>query len=198
VPIRYRHDPRRAQQLLQEAGFARNADGHWLTPSGERFTLEHWYRSGGSNERESTLLVDQIRTFGIEATSQVWGNQRTSAEEQAKTPGLLGQAVGLPDKFHGRDIPRPENRWTGTNLHGYANGELDRFIDAYDRALERSDRIQNIVQMERIASEDLPGIPLYWRAKVVGHAATLKGVVSAMTVEGINGSRKIWTWEWQS
>jgi len=195
VAIRYRYDPRRAQELLEQAGFTRGGDGFWLTPGGDRFTLEQWYIAGATNERESTILVDTLRRFGIDAVSQLWGVQRTSNEERAKTSGIFGGQMNMPE-YRSRDIPRPETRWTGRNRLGFSNAEFDRLWEGYDSTLAREERVPYIAGMERIASEQLPGIVLYWIPKVVPHAAALKGVVQALTPEGQNGARKIWTWEW--
>ena len=48
-----------------------------------------------------------------------------------------------------------------------------------------SDEVQ---QAQETAANRIP--------KVVPHAAALKGVVQALTPEGQNGARKMWTWEW--
>ena len=196
VPTRHTYDPRRAEQLLQQAGFSRGTDGSWLVPGGERFTLEQWYLAGATNERESTILVDMLRRFGIDATSNVFGIQRSSNEERVKTSGIFGGAVALPDRYHSRAIARAETRWTGTNRFGFNNPELDRYIDAYATALDRDERIRNLAQMERIAMDEMPAIPTYYTAAVIAHTAALKGVVRNLLPEA-GKERKIWAWEWQ-
>jgi peptide/nickel transport system substrate-binding protein len=166
VPTRYPYDPRRAEQLLQQAGFSRGTDGFWLAPSGDRLTLEQWYLAGATNERDSQILVDSFRRLGIDASSNVWGIQRSSNEERVKTSGLFGGSLGTgpPIRYHSREIARAENRWTGTNRFGFANAEMDQLIDAYLTTLDRPARIQQLAQMERIAMEQLPAIPTYWTA----------------------------------
>jgi ABC-type transport system substrate-binding protein len=196
APMRYPHDLRRAEQLLREAGFTRGFDGGWLTPGGERFALELWYLTGASNERDSSILLDGFRTFGIDATSHLWGVQRTSQEERTKTPGLFGGNISLPAKYHSRDIARAENRWTGANRYGFSNPDFDRFTDIHFSALDRSERIQALAQMERIAMEQLPGIPTYWTAALTVHASSLKGVPKKLLPEG--GDGEMWKLEWQS
>jgi peptide/nickel transport system substrate-binding protein len=196
VPVRYRYDARRAQQLLEEAGFARGADGGWVTPRGERFTLEQWYIGGASNERESNILVAGWRRFGIEATSHLWGVQRTSAEERAKTSGIFGGSHNVED-FHTRDIARPETRWTGSNRYGFTNREYDRLVEAWETTLDRSEHIQHLAQMERIVMEELPAIPLYYNPRVIAYVAGLKNVRPKL-VEEAGIERKLWEWEWQA
>src|SRR5207249_2834170 len=78
VPIKYAYDQRRAEALLLEGGFHRGPDNRWLTPNGQRFTLELWHLAGADNQRENTILVDELQRFGIDATGLLWGTQRTS------------------------------------------------------------------------------------------------------------------------
>jgi peptide/nickel transport system substrate-binding protein len=199
VPMRYRADPRLAQQLLEEAGFARGGDGVWATPRGERFTLEQWHLPSTGNERESQILVEGLRRFGIDATSHLWGIQRTSNEERAKTSGLFAGAADTVGflAYHSEQIARPETRWTGNNRLGYANLELDRIADAFETTLDRSERIQLIAQMERLASEDLPAILLYYNPRCIAYVRGLMGVVRNLT-PGAGQERLAWLWEWQS
>jgi len=197
APIRYRPDARRAQQLLEEAGFTRGADGGWRTPSGERFTLESWYLASGTNERESNIMVDNLRRLGIEATSQLWGVQRVSNEDRAKTSGMF--AGSKPDpRYHSKEVSGAENRWTGANRYGFIPREsMDQYVDGWDTTLDRSQRVQHMAQMERIANAELPAIPMYFRARVLGYSSALKGVVTNLT-PGAGGERRLWEWEWQS
>lgn len=198
VATRYAYDPRRSEQLLQQAGFTRGADGFWLTPNGERFTLEQWYLAGATNERDSVILVDTFRKLGIDASSNVFGIQRASNEERVKTSGMFGGSVGfVPDRYHSREIATAANRWQGRNRFGFSDPELDRYIDGYLSALDRTERIQQLGQLERVAMEQLPAIPTYYTAVVIAHVASLKGVLPNVVPEA-GEERGIWNWEWQS
>jgi peptide/nickel transport system substrate-binding protein len=198
VQTRYAFDPRRVEQLLQQAGFTRGADGFWLTPGGERFTLEQWYLSGATNERDSAIIVDTFRRLGIDASSNVFGIQRSSNEERVKTSGMFGGSLGFqPDRYHSREIATAANRWQGRNRFGFNNAELDRWIDAYNGALDRNERIGYLAQMERVAMEQLPAIPTYYTAVVIAHVAALKGVLPNV-VPDAGEERGIWNWEWVS
>ncbi len=196
VPTRYRYDARRAEQLLQEAGFARGSDGVWASAGGERFAMEQWYIAGATNERESTILVDGLRRFGIEASSHVFGVQRSSQEDRSKSPGLFGGSKEYP-RYHSAEISRPENRWTGANRFGYSNPEMDRLVEAWDTTLDRAERVQRMADMERIAMTELPAIPMYWNPRVMAWVTGLKGTVTNLTPDG-GGERRVWEWYWES
>ncbi len=196
VPVRYRYDPRRASQLLEEAGFSRGADGVWISSTGQRFTLEQWYIAGATNERESHILVDYLRRNGIDATSHVFGVQRTSNEDRAKSPGIFGGSKDQA-RYHSAEIARAETRWTGSNRFGYVNPEMDRLIDTWDRTLDRAEGSRIMAQVERIAMEDLPSLPMYWNPRVMAWVAGLKGTVTNLTPDG-GGERRVWEWYWES
>lgn len=197
VPNRYSYDARRAEQLLQQAGFTRGADGGWRTPSGERFTFEQYGLGGTTDEKDSAIIIENLRRFGIDATSHIFATARSSQEERSKISGMLNGANPLPDRYHSRDIARPENRWTGRNRYGFSNSELDGYIDGYLNTVDRAERIENLAQMERIAMEQMPAIPTYYHAVVIAHAVSLKGVVKNLLREG-GTERLMWTWEWES
>jgi len=197
VPDRYAYDPRRAEQLLQEAGFTRGGDGGWLTPSGGRFALHHTYLTGTHNERDATIGMDSLRRFGIETSTEVFGTQRTSREERAKMPATFNGSITLPDKYHTREAAGTENRWVGGNRYGFSHPEMDRLTDAYETTMGRSDRIQLLAQLERVAMEQMPAIITYYNSVVVAHSAALKGVVNNLVPEA-GDERLMWTWEWVS
>ncbi len=197
---KYRHDPRRAHQLLEDVGFALGRDGFWAGPTGDRITLEVWFIAGSTNERENAIFVESLRRFGIDATSHVWGVQSTSNEARSKLPGIFagagGEGIGFT-RYHGKEIPRPENRWTGNNRGGYVNPEIDRLVDAFEITLERSERIQQIVQMERIISQEVPTILLYYTPRVVAHVGALRGPTKNLTPDAGAWARRVHLWEWQ-
>ena len=72
-------------------------------------------------------------------------------------------------------IPRPENRWNGGNRGGWVNPEWDRLVEEFNRTLDRGQRTQQVAQLLRIFSEELPSIPLFFRAQVLAHAANIQG-----------------------
>ena len=63
--------------------------------------------------------------------------------------------------------------------------------------IDRAQRVQNMAQIERIVNAEVPAIPMYFRARVLGYSSALKGVVTNLT-PGAGGERRIWEWEWRS
>jgi ABC-type transport system substrate-binding protein len=74
---------------------------------------------------------------------------------------------------------------------------MDRLIDVWDRTLDRSEGSRIMTQVERIAMEDLPALPMYWNPRVMAWVAGLKGTVTNLTPDG-GGERRVWEWYWES
>jgi ABC-type transport system substrate-binding protein len=73
------------------------------------------------------------------------------------------------------EIPKPENRWLGTNRGGWSSPEFDRAADAYAVTLDRAERVRLVVQMARIFTEDAAVISLYFNPAITAFASGLTG-----------------------
>jgi peptide/nickel transport system substrate-binding protein len=191
------HDLRRAQQLLEEAGFTRSAGGQWVTPRGTSAELPIWFTGGAALfEQENTIIVDQLKRFGLDATSRLFpsGGAR---EDRARQPGLI--AVGSPviANYHTDNTPSNANRWSGGNRGNYVNGDLDRLIDQLLVEVAPEEILRLTIQGEKLVSSDLPGIFLYWHSRAWNHVANLKGPKIRLSPNAAGSPlRNIHEWEW--
>lgn len=196
------YDPRTTQRLLEEAGFTRGADGVFVSPTGERLELELWNTGAGAYEQENRIFVASLRRAGIDAIPKELGAALLrDVEYRALLPGLFtGGAAELDSRLRQHsveDIPRVENRWQGDNRGGWENAEYQRLWEAYNTTLVRSERIQQIAQMERLINEEVGSIPHYFTVQPIAHTGNLKGPVPRMTPDTPNAIQHIWTWEWR-
>jgi peptide/nickel transport system substrate-binding protein len=198
------YDPRRAEQLLQEAGFARGGDGRWDTPHGTPFELQVTYSVGApQSEKEATILVSQLQTLGIDATVNAFNTRSQSAMERALLPGLVLGQSGRGEfgdgflVFRSTDIPTAENRWFGINRGGYTSPEFDRLVDRYAQALDPKDIAQYTVQLEKLIRTDLPAIFLYYVSEAEAYDGRLRGIREARA-GAMEPMRYIHEWYWDS
>ena len=197
--MKYPFDLRRAAQLFEEVGYVRGADGRWTTPRGTPFDLPIWYTSGSILfQQENAIIVDQLKQFGINATSQVFNTQTSSNMERALLPGVIGGSAGTPENFHSAFIPRAENRWTGGNRGGYSSPELDRLADTLVGAVAPDEILRLNVELAKIAQADLPRVFLYFHSRVYAHASNLKGPKNRLVQQAGNATRNIHEWYWES
>lgn len=197
------YNPRRAQLLLEETGMTRRPDGFYASATGEPLKLEVWHTGGAASDKENDVLVDSLRQVGVDASGHALGPARLrDAEFRALRPGLFtGGAADLDQRLaqhSSSEIPRPENRWQGNNRGGWQNAEYDRLWQAYNTTLERSERIQQLAQMERALNEDVGTIPHFFTVVVTAHSARLKGPVARMVPDAPLTIYHVQTWTWVS
>ncbi len=196
---KYPYDQRRARELLEGAGLQRRADGMYSMSS----EIEVWHITGAANERENAIIVESLRRAGIDATSHAYPSaQLRDTERRAKLPAFFtgggsGGEANLMD-YGSAVIPKPENRWQGGNRGAWSSAEFDRAWELVQVSLDRNQRIEQIVQMERILSEDVGAIMHYYSPTVNAHAGNLRGPTAKTTPEAGVGIRDVHTWEWTS
>ncbi len=195
---RHPYDPRRAQELMGEAGFVKGADGVFAS-GGERFSTEMRVLAGAQNEQELSIIGAGLRQVGFDVRESVLpAAALQDAELQANFSGLFGTGfqsgeAALPI-FSSALIPRPENRWTGTNRGGWSTPEYDRLSETLQMTIDRTERVRLIAEMSRILSQEVPVVPLYFSVDVVAHTAALRGpqIVAPDTATNWN----VHQWEW--
>jgi len=198
VVSKYPFDPARAEQLLLDAGFTRGSDRSWNTSRGSPAELPIWYTEGSSLfEHENLILVDQLKRFGFEALSKKFP-VAGSREERAKLPGMIGVGSGDPADYRSINIPKADNRWSGSNRGAYLNPEMDRLADALDRAIAPKDIVDATAQIEKLVSSELPGIFLYWHSRAWVHDARLKGPTVRAAPGGGHPLTRLYKWQWTS
>lgn len=187
---KYPYDPRQTEQLMNEVGFARGADGIYTSPNEGRFTPEVRINAAGQNEAEATIMADSLRRAGMESSVYVIPQALTTdAQFRASFPSLTGTGSELSGdppvgNLTAAEIPGPDNRWRGSNRGGFNNPEFERLASAYDATLERTARNQLVVQLMKVVSEDLPAIPLYYNLGAQAHSADLHGPLLSASTAG--------------
>jgi peptide/nickel transport system substrate-binding protein len=140
----YPHDPARAAQLFQEAGWTRGSDGILTSAAGQRFHFQ--YMAGGAQVRTAQVLQDDWKKVGVDVEIEVTSPQLSSnLEYQASFTGIqgTGNAISfafLDGRFHSRNVARPENRWGGQNRSAYVDPEADRLVERLLMALDEPER----------------------------------------------------------
>jgi peptide/nickel transport system substrate-binding protein len=199
--MKYPHDPRRAQQLLEEVGFTRGANGMFVNARGEPLEVSLHYTGGTSQfEQETAILADQMNRAGINGVARVLPTS-ASTEDRALLSGIVAGSGGQDTGYlaaHSSAIATAATRWNGNNRAAYSNPDFDRLANAFDDALDPNERTQLVIQMEKIISTDLPTIFMYYHGRVWAHDARLKGPNIRLVKEASHPTTSIYQWEWTS
>lgn len=200
----YRFDPAAARKLLDEAGFSDIRGGIRHNARGERLSIELATTAGNRiREQVQQVLQSQWKQIGIDVRLRV-EPPRVFFGETVRKRGYGGLAmyawVSAPQSvprttLHSKEIPSEANSWSGQNTIGYKSADMDRVLDAAEIELDATRRKALFAEIQRIYTEDLPVLPLYFRTDAFVLPKALKGVrptghlnVSTLWVED-------WRWE---
>ncbi|HEY3118567.1 MAG TPA: ABC transporter substrate-binding protein [Chloroflexota bacterium] len=200
---KYPYDTRRAQQLLEEIGLQKASDGFYLGLDGKPFALEIMGLANPTWESEHAIISEGYRKLGLNTTGRIIatslfgdGQVRASFGTMQLT-GTGGFERGLGSNLTTPSISRPETRWTGSNRGAYSNPEYDRLWDRYNQTLDQAGQIQVLAQMEKIFTEEIPTIPMYYQPTITPYRT---GLMGPQLRSGGNSDTlfKIWEWYWAS
>lgn len=180
-----RYDAREAARLLDEAGWTELRDGVRHNAAGDRLALEMMTTAGNrSRELVQQVLQSQWRRLGIEVRLR---NEpaRTFFGETTRNRRFTAMAmyawISSPENvprstLHSNEIPRTENGFSGQNYPGFRNPEMDSLIDQVEIELDRERRRALWHRIQRIYADEIPVLPLFFRADTFIKPRWLKGI----------------------
>ena len=174
---KYPFDLKKAEALLDQAGFPRGADG-------TRFTLAHDYLPYGDDYRRTGEFLKQaLKKVGIEVNIRAQDSaafiKRVYADRDFDISSSYNAA--FPDPQIGV-VREYWSGWLGTktpwtNGSGYRNAEVDRLIEHAAVEGNPQARAADFRAFQQIVQRDLPTLPLLELKFFTIHAANLNGAV---------------------
>lgn len=182
-PLAY--DVKRAEALLTEAGWDRLRDGVRANAQGEKLSLEFMTTAGNrTRELVQQVLQSQWARVGIEVRiinepARVFFGKTLT--ERLFTGLAMYAWISAPESvprttLHSTHIPDPDNGFGGQNYPGFRNAEVDQLIDAIEVELDTEKRRRLWSRLQEIYIEEVPVIPLYFRANSFIMPPWLEGV----------------------
>lgn len=171
--LKWPFDLARSQSLLEEAGWRPGPDGVRRNAAGERLSIELMTTAGNrSREAVQQVLQGMWRAAGVEARIRNEPPRVFFGETVTRrrfTGGALFAWISSPENvprttLHSDEIPREERNWSGQNYTGFRNAEMDSLIEALPEELDRERRREMWHRLQAIYAEELPSIPLWFRA----------------------------------
>ncbi|SFP55952.1 peptide/nickel transport system substrate-binding protein [Enterovibrio norvegicus DSM 15893] len=180
----YEYAPEKAKALFQQAGY-RWQGKDMVDADGKPVQIELMTTAGNkTRELVQQVLQSQWKKMGItirinNQPARVFFGQ-TLKERNHKGLALFAwySAPESPPEttLHSENIPTEANNWGGQNYAGYKNADMDALLDEIETELDADKREALFANIQRIYAEDLPALPLYFRADSFVLPLWLKGV----------------------
>jgi peptide/nickel transport system substrate-binding protein len=178
------YDPTRAQQLLAEAGWVRDASGTLKSQSdGSAFAIEARADVDADSDKLMASIGDYWKTLGAQVTLTKLSNaQKNDNAIRARFPGVHGRATGdfpsgLLHQYGGKYQASAETGWLGGRT-GYNNPRVDDLLERYQISVGEAARNAVMKDLLQEMIGDLGFVPLYWPVEPAVASAGLSGVNS--------------------
>jgi peptide/nickel transport system substrate-binding protein len=180
--VLYPYSPKDAAKLLDQAGWKLEGDG-FRHKNGKKLSLTFSTTAGNkSRENVQVFLQSQWKSVGVDVQIK---NQpaRVFFGDTMKKRTFEGMAmyawVSSPEStprsnLHTTQIPTDKNGWSGQNEPGYSNPKVDSLLDKLDVEFNSNKRKEIAADIMHYYTEDVPVIPLYFRADVAVIPNSLK------------------------
>lgn len=195
---KYPYDPAKASALLGEMGWKKGADGILERTVGGKtvkFELEYTTTAGNAiRERSQQFFAEQWKQVGIAVkinnapSSVVFADEFINRAEDGKwqlfmfafvsslaEDGSLFQYKNL--NTGALQVPSKESNYAGSNVGGWRNDEFDRLTSAGVLEFDPAKRKDFFAKAQAIWAEEVPSLPLRFRANPLVVRAGLNNYV---------------------
>jgi peptide/nickel transport system substrate-binding protein len=197
------YEPAGARALLAEAGWTPGPDGICRNAAGARLSLDFQTTAGNRlRELQEQVMQDQWRRSCIETLIK---NEpaRTFFGDTIKRRSFTGMVMfawtssisGPPRQTLASDhIPTAANGWGGSNIMDWRSARMDADIKTAETDLDPAQQKAAWRDMQHVYAEDLPVLPLFFRAEAHVVPMWLKGYEPT----GHTDFTSTWAEEWRS
>jgi peptide/nickel transport system substrate-binding protein len=198
----YDFNPDAAKKLLDEAGWREGPGGIRVNDAGKMLSFDLMTTAGNrSREMVEQVLQSQWRKIGADVRirnqpARLFFGQSVMKRNfdglamfaQTSAPESVPRSV-----LYSEEIPSPSNGFAGQNYAGYRNAKMDKLIDAIEVELDRSKREALWHKLQQLYADELPALPLFFRAD----AFILPSWLQGLTPTGHQSPSTLWVENWR-
>jgi peptide/nickel transport system substrate-binding protein len=180
--VLYPYSKREASKLLDEAGWKMGDDGY-RHKGGQKLSLPFMTTAGNKiRETVQTYLQGQWKAVGIDVVIKNEPARVFFGETMKKRKfGAMGMYAwvsapesDLKSSFHSSQIPTLANGWSGQNQMAWKNPKADAVMEKMETEFDLKKRIELAHEFLKYYTDDVPVIPLYYRADIAVSPLALK------------------------
>lgn len=197
----YKYDAAKAKELLAKAGWKPGPGGICVNAKGERLSLELVSTAGNqTREQIAQVLQSQMKDVCIEIKNNFVPLQEFNGDmaRKRKFKALIMSSIDFspsvsPRIALGTDaIPKAANNYVGNNFSAYSNPDMDKAISELEVALDPKTAKEKWAEVQKIFSDDLPMLPLYFYPRAY---VAVPDLVNFR--QGTLDPLQIWAEEWE-
>lgn len=171
----YPYSRKDAARLLDESGWKLDTKDGYRYKDGKKLSLQ-FASTAGNKTRETvqTFLQNQLKDIGVEIViknepARVFFGE-TTKKRQYQAMAMYAW-VSSPENnprstLHSSSISSEKNGWSGQNYPGWNNPKVDKLIEDLEVEFDAKKRLNLAHEIMRLYTEEVPVIPLYYRADV--------------------------------
>jgi peptide/nickel transport system substrate-binding protein len=195
-------DPTKVDSFMAASGYAKDSSGIWA--KGGRQLVIKWMVNTGNKRRENTQ-AEFIPLLAKQGFKVVTDNSDADTVFQKRLPagdfemGMYIQ-VASPDPtvtsiLDTNSIPGPANQGQGQNDTWYSNPAADKLMSSSDAEQDKTKRIDQIHQLDKILREDYVNIPLYAFPSMLSYRTDmLEGPLDQFINNPESNFWNLWAW----
>jgi len=179
----------KANQLLDQAGWVRGADGI-RAKDGKRLKMLYQAAANATVQKVQAVVKQAAARAGIEIevkaiqasvffSSDVNNpdtNVRFLADLQTYTTFTSLDPQSFMAQFLSSELPSRENKWTGRNIARWRNADFDRLWRQADVEMDPVKRAALFIRMNDLVVQSAVVIPITWRNVLHAASNTIGGV----------------------
>ena len=172
---RHEHNPEKAKQILDEAGWKPGPDGI-RAKGGERLSFTNSTTSGNKlREQAQALLQQNWRAVGVDMqisnmpAAVIWGEFYVKSKFDSLMVGIQASVGDDPDclnRIHSKYIAAETG--SGRNVAQYKNPEVDHLLEDGVREVDRAKRRALYVKLQEVLRTDLAYLPIFSYVRIEG------------------------------
>lgn len=201
-PMQTLYDPVQANAILDDEGcVAVQPNSYRTCPDGTALAFSFRTTAGNlSRERVQQLIQAQWAAIGVQATIKNETPRILFSETTQKRQfdgALMFAWLSAPRNIpkttlHSSMVPTQENGWSGQNFIGHRNAHIDTLLDRLETVCEPDANQALWNELQDYYTQNLPSLPLYFRAETHFLPDTLKGI----TPTGHQFPSSLWSQNW--
>jgi peptide/nickel transport system substrate-binding protein len=195
-------DPAKVASNMAASGYTKDSSGFWAK-GGQELTI-HWMENTGNKRREN-MQAEFIPLLAKQGFKVVTDNADANTMFQKRLPaGDFDMAVYIqvtsPDPtvtsiLSTGEIPGPANKGQGQNDTWYSNPTADKLMAQSDGELDKTKRITEIQQLDKVLRQDYVNLPLYAFPSMLSYRTdVLGGPVEQFINNPESNFWNMWAW----